>query len=1278
MKKLLLLFILNILPLAACAESAIINGINYVLYPESKTASVAYWRVTGSILSVYSGDMVIPEEIEYNGDTYTVTGIYDDAFNRAYDLTSISLPKTILSIGRCAFAECKSLTSITIPESVTTIADFAFSDCTGLTSVTIPSSVTNLGKQTFRRCTNLTSVTLHCPTVSLYAFRDSPFIKELILGDEVKTIDVWAFIGCTGLTSLTIPSGVKYIRDCAFANCSSLTDVFCLAVDVPNASSDAFDGSFVNSPVLHVPAPSIESYRTTNPWSQFQIIVPYEAPFVADCEFSDVPNTNDFYAPTCYLYKRGVLSGSDVSGKMEVENPLKRAHLANITFRGLFTLNGREIPSTFVSDQYPGIYDDLKSDAPYYQAAKALLYLDYGDGITPFDRDRDGFLPDGKEARINVLKELMEAFNIKPDMEGTDNPFPKELDMTSLSESSPIKMGYVRQAAKLGIITTENEEFRPYADCLRGEAFLMLARIIQKIEAGEITDPNPQESDFLDPNSGKGTVDPNAETYAALSEGNTVLTFYYDGQREARGGIKVGSVNSTPSWKNESVTTIVIDPSFANCTTITRTAYWFDGFANLTSITGLQYLKTDNVTSMRNMFSGCSSLTSLDLSGFKTDNVTDMGAMFYGCRNLTSLDLSGFNTGNVTDMYGMFHDCNSLTNLDLSRFNTENVTDMDYMFLGCSSLTSLDLSGFKTDNVTNMQYMFYCCSSLTNLDLSSFKTDKVANMQYMFNDCYRLTTIYVGDGWSTAAVTASNSSMMFAYCYELSGGAGTKYDANHIDYTYARIDGGTANPGYFTDKNAPAEAKVESYAVLSDDNTVLTFYYDDQKSERNGMDIWVDGSGYQAWYQSRETITKVVFDSSFANYSTLTTTAWWFYKLNNLTTIENIGNLKTDNVTSMLCMFAGCKSLTSIDLSSLNTGKLTDMGQMFLNCSNLTSIDLSTFNTAGVTDMSNLFSGCSSLQSVNLSGLNTDNLTNMYAMFNGCSSLTSLDLSNFKTSDLTFISFLFSGCSNLTTIYVSDDWTVTGTGSERDVFSGCTALVGGAGTVYDSNYTDNRYAHIDGGASNPGYFTAKGGGGESSTEETEETEEVIKITSAGQTTWCSASDLDFTGVDGLKAYIAPGYNRTTGTIWLMRVFEVPANEGILLIGDPGEYKVPKKSTTTYYENMFVGTLKAITINETEGEYTNYYLSNGTSGVGFYKVDGTQKIGANRAYLPLLKGMVLAGTRFIGFEFGDGTTSVKEVKSGEVKGEKWYTLQGQRVAKPAKGLYIKNGKKVIVR
>ena len=232
MKKLLLLFILNILPLAACAESAIINGINYVLYPESKTASVAYWRDTGSILSIYSGDMVIPEEIEYNGDTYTVTGIYNDAFNRAYDLTSISLPKTILGIGQYAFAECKSLTSITIPESVTTIADFAFSDCTGLTSVTIPSSVTSIGEDVFSGCTGLTRIEIP---------------------GSVTSVGVGAFYGCTGLTSIEIPGCVTSVGQYAFQNCTGLTAIYLNSLVPPTINSSTFSGVDKSQCTLYVP-----------------------------------------------------------------------------------------------------------------------------------------------------------------------------------------------------------------------------------------------------------------------------------------------------------------------------------------------------------------------------------------------------------------------------------------------------------------------------------------------------------------------------------------------------------------------------------------------------------------------------------------------------------------------------------------------------------------------------------------------------------------------------------------------------------------------------------------------------------------------------------------------------------------------------------------------------------------------------------------------------------------------------------------------------------------
>ena len=134
----------------------------------------------------------------------------------------------------------------------------------------------------------------------------------------------------------------------------------------------------------------------------------------------------------------------------------------------------------------------------------------------------------------------------------------------------------------------------------------------------------------------------------------------------------------------------------------------------------LDWLRTNNMTSMNSMFYNCSSLTSLDLSNFDTSNVNNMNAMFYGCNKLTSLDLSNFNTSKVTVVVDMFYGCSKLASLDLSSFNTSNVTSMHEMFRGCSSLTSLDLSNFDTSNVTIMYGMFIGCSALKTLDIRNF------------------------------------------------------------------------------------------------------------------------------------------------------------------------------------------------------------------------------------------------------------------------------------------------------------------------------------------------------------------------------------------------------------------------------------------------------------------------------------------------------------------------------------------------------------------------------
>ena len=207
---------------------------------------------------------------------------------------------------------------------------------------------------------------------------------------------------------------------------------------------------------------------------------------------------------------------------------------------------------------------------------------------------------------------------------------------------------------------------------------------------------------------------------------------------------------------------------------------------------------TSSVTDMSSMFCYCSRLTSLDLSGLDTSSVTSMYSMFSGCRALTSVDLSGLDTSSVTNMDSMFWSCSGLTSLDLSGLDTSSVKDMGSMFRGCSGLTSLDLSGFDTSRVWFMSSMFSGCSGLTSVDLSGFDTSSVWNMSSMFNSCSKLTTIYVSSAFNTNSVTDSLD--MFDKCTSLKGGEGTAYDSDKTDKTYARIDGGTSAPGYFTKK----------------------------------------------------------------------------------------------------------------------------------------------------------------------------------------------------------------------------------------------------------------------------------------------------------------------------------------------------------------------------------------------------------------------------------------------------------------------------------------------
>ena len=199
----------------------IVDGIAYKVTGEEGV------EVVKNNVSEYTGDIVIPSTVEYNGITYNVTNISQFAFHDCTSLTSVTIPDSVTSIGSGAFYDCTSLTSITMPNNVISIGEWAFYDCTSLTSITMPNNVTSIGEWAFSGCTSLTSVTIPDSVTSIgsRAFSGCTSLSSITIGNGVTNIGDNMFSHCTSLSSITIPDSVTSIGDSAFFVCTSLTSI---------------------------------------------------------------------------------------------------------------------------------------------------------------------------------------------------------------------------------------------------------------------------------------------------------------------------------------------------------------------------------------------------------------------------------------------------------------------------------------------------------------------------------------------------------------------------------------------------------------------------------------------------------------------------------------------------------------------------------------------------------------------------------------------------------------------------------------------------------------------------------------------------------------------------------------------------------------------------------------------------------------------------------------------------------------------------------------------
>ena len=182
---------------------------------EPYTVKVTHENSSSPYYSTYpTGDLEIPESVEYNGITYSVISIGMDAFYGCSELTSVAIPNSVTIIDRYAFQDCSSLTSVRIGNSVTEIGEKAFYNCSGLISVSIPNSVTYIGTAAFYGCSSLTEPLYNA---NCFAYFPCGYATEYAIRDGIKQIAGEAFFDCSDLTDIIIPNSVTSIGDAAFS-----------------------------------------------------------------------------------------------------------------------------------------------------------------------------------------------------------------------------------------------------------------------------------------------------------------------------------------------------------------------------------------------------------------------------------------------------------------------------------------------------------------------------------------------------------------------------------------------------------------------------------------------------------------------------------------------------------------------------------------------------------------------------------------------------------------------------------------------------------------------------------------------------------------------------------------------------------------------------------------------------------------------------------------------------------------------------------------------------
>ena len=686
---------------------------------------------------------------------------------------------------------------------------------------------------------------------------------------------------------------------------------------------------------------------------------------------------------------------------------------------------------------------------------------------------------------------------------------------------------------------------------------------------------------------------------------------------------------------------VVLDESFETFSPTTLNNF----LANLTkleTITGLEYLNTENVT--------------------------DMSSLFYGCGKLTSLDLSHFNTANVTNMSSMFKGCTGLTSLDVTNFNTANVTDMSYMFFGCRRLKEIYVSDkFVTNSVQSSVEMFLGCSSLSgDIDWTSDKaTDK--------------TYAKTGGGYfrdkaydNRPFVKFADGTLTFRCGYKKIFG----------DKEYA-LNSGENSPAWKAKSGNITQVVFDASFANARPTTCYAWFQDFQSLKQiEGIENLNTENVTNMAYMFRGCRKLAELDVTHFNTANVTSMSNMFCDCSNLTSLD-VTHFNTENVKDMSRMFYFCSNLTSLDVTHFNTANVKNMSNMFLFCVELTSLDVTHFNTANVTDMSDMFHDCKSLAELDLTHFNTANVRNMKDMFLYCQTLTTIYVSDeFVITNITKKDEnLFYGCFKLKGAIDFDEYKTNS--SFANYKTGYfTKLVGKngdekIGAAGETLATEN--LALDDNKDFVAYepFTAKAAS-------------YSRTMSAG-TTWatlCLPFDVSLAN-QNFRAFKLLSADDAAETVELEEIeTSIAAGTPVIIKMKDGETKLSFTVANKEIANEVKTAETANSSYQLQGLYTQKVFSKNADN-NCYIVKGdklmnpaklldkteTESVGSKpfRAYMVDKSSAPVAGARMFSIRLDDGTTAIKQLEAdaadtADSKAE-YYDLQGHRLQDLQKGVNI---------